>query len=241
MIWSVYLFAFLSIYILVLSKSGVSFRNAGQSTKEIFKYYRTYGVHMYSGTLFFAGAMTLSSIMISYFSENNAGVGFYTLSLAISRPLALIPGVIAITWFRDFSRLKSIPARMITATSLMTVITLLMLFILTKPFVSFFYGENFLPLIPLTYISGIGMALHGMAGFFSRYLEAGGSGRAVRNISIITGVTILVLNFLLIPGMAETGAAVTLVLSGIVYIAGMLFYYLRLTGKKKIYTFGRNK
>ncbi len=240
-IWSVYLFAFLSIYIIVLIKTGFSFRHIRQSTTTILGYYRTYGVHLYSGSLVFAGALALSGILISYFSDDNTGVGFFALSLAISRPLALIPGVIATTWFRDFASLGSIPPRMTFLTSVMTLLTLILLYLLTGPFISFFYGESFLPLIQITYISGTGMALHGMAGFFTRFLEARGRGRAVRNANMLTGLSVFGSNLLLIPVYAEKGAAISLILSGFIYLAGVLFYYHRLAGNEKIHTFGRDK
>ncbi len=240
-IWPVYLIAFLGVYIIVLTKTGVSVRNVRQRIGTILGYYRTYGVHLYSGTLFFAGSLALSGILISYFSDDNTGVGFFALSLAISRPLALIPGVIATTWFRDFASLKNIPARMIFGAAAMTVLALILLFLLAGPFVSFFYGEDFLPLIPLTYIAGAGMALHGMAGFFSRFLEAGGQGKAVRNTNMATGLANLGFNIWLIPQYGESGAAYSLIISGLVYMAGIVFYYRRLAGNKKIHTFGRDK
>jgi hypothetical protein len=58
--------------------------------------------------LFYAGSLSLTGILISYFSPDNTGVGFLALAFAISRPLELVPNAIATAYFKDFSTQKAL-------------------------------------------------------------------------------------------------------------------------------------
>ena len=226
-IWAIYLLAFLVIYLFVFFRIRISFKNLGKRMQEIRSHHQSYGVHLYVGNLFSAGAISLTGILISYFSPDNTGVGFFALAVAISRPMAMIPGVVATTWFKDFADKQSIPARLAFVTALLTLFALAGLYLLAGPFVRVFYSDAFLPVIPLVHLAGIGMALYGGGIFFSRFLEAHGHGKPVRNIHIAMGLTLLVTNLLLIPQFDVTGAAIAMILASAVYALGMWYHYVK--------------
>ncbi len=224
-IWAIYLLAFLVVYLFVFFRIRVSFNNLGKRMQEIRAHHQNYGVHLYVGNLFSAGAISLTGILISYFSANNTGVGFFALAVAISRPMALIPGVVATTWFKDFAEKQSIPARLASVTILLTLFAFAGLYLLAGPFVRFFYSDAFLPVIPLVHLAGIGMTLYGAGIFFSRFLEAHGHGKPVRNIHIAMGMALLTGNLLLIPTLGVTGAAIAMIIASAVYAGGMWWHY----------------
>ncbi len=226
-IWPVYLGAFFLVYAFVFARIRLSFRNLGARMRSIWQHQRNYGVHLYVGSLFSAGAISLTGILISYYSADNAGVGFFILAVAMARPLAMIPGVIATTWFKDFSTQQRASGKLLLSTLLLSLSALLALWLLAGPFIRYFYSEEFLPVVGLVHITGFGMLLYGLGSFFNRFLEARGRGKAVRNINIATGLSLLAANLLLIPSVGPQGAAVAMGLSSGVYLSGMSWFYTR--------------
>lgn len=226
-IWPVYMFAFLSVYVLVLVRIRVSFRNLKERMGAIRKHHRTYGIHLYTGILFSAGAISLTGILLSYFSDDNTGVGFFTLAVAIARPMALIPGVIATTWFKDFASQERMGRKLFLNTMLLSVISLAGLWLLAGPFIRFFYSDDFLPVIFLVHLSGIGMLLYGIGSYYNRFLEAKGQGKSVRNTHIAMGLVLLVSNLILIPVYGPEGAAAAMIIASAVYCTGMWAFYRR--------------
>ncbi len=226
-VWAAYLGAFMLIYVSVLLHIRVSFRRVRQRLHELLRLHRSYGIHLYAGSLVSLGSVALTGVLISYFSDDNSGVGFFMLAIAISRPLALVPGALADTWFKDFASQKRISPQLLGLTLLLSLFGLLALFVLAGPFVRLAYSEEFLPVIRLAYLAGMGMCIYGMAGFFNRFLEAHGRGKAVRNTLIATGLGLLAANLLLIPPHGATGAALAMILSSTLYLGGMAWAYFR--------------
>ena len=232
-IWVLYLLAHISVLLYIIYKVNPLFDDLRQNLNEIWSFNKSYGFDVYVGTAFAVGFSQLTGIIISYFSENNAGVGFYSLAVTISLPLSFIPNVIATTHYKDFSTAIKIPRRLFLTTILLSGSALILTLLVVGPFVKIFYGIQFLPVISLTYIVSFGVVLSGMADFFNRFLGSHGKGKALRNSSIIVGLSLLVFNFTLIPAFGETGAAYTRVVSGLVYILCMYWFYRReLTGNR---------
>ena len=177
---------------------------------------------MYFGSLFNVGFGQLGGLLIGYFAIDNSGVGFYSLALTISEPLSFIPNVIATTHYKEFSVRNKISNRLILITVAVTLSALALNWILVGPFVKYFYGPEFYPVITLTYIVSFGIILNGFGDFFNRFLGAHGHGKALRNSAIIVGLCIMVFNIIFIPLLGAKGAAFTLICSALVYISTML-------------------
>lgn len=229
-VWPAYLLAFLTIYALIFGRIRISFRNLRARMQTIWAHNRHYGIHLHIGHLFANGAIALTGILISYFSPDNRGVGFFFLALAISRPLALIPGVIAATWFKDFARQQRASRALTGFTILLSLTAFAALLLLAGPFIRLVYTDDFLPVINLVHLTGTAMLLHGIASFYNRFLEAHGHGIVVRNVFIATGLSLLAVNLLLIPGYGVHGAAIAMIISSVVYLAGCLWGYVRVVG-----------
>jgi O-antigen/teichoic acid export membrane protein len=219
------------IYIYLLKKIKPSLKNLKLRTTEIWNFNKTFGFNVYVGTLFNVAMASLSGLMISYFGINNSGVGYYSLALTIAEPLSFIPNVIATTHYKDFSERTSISKRLMMTTIAVTISILILCWLLVGPFIRVFYGSKFLPVINLTIIGSIGVLLGGFADFFNRFLGAHGRGKSLRNSAILVGVITMICNFTLIPSMNETGAALTQICSGLVYLLTMLWFYLKLVSK----------
>lgn len=212
----------------VLKKINPSFRNFNARVQEIIHYNKVYGFNVYIGSLFAVGFSQLTGILISYFATDNSGVGYYSLAVTIAAPLAFIPNVIATTHYKDFSTSKRVSKKLLNITLVISFSALLCAILLVGPFVKIFYGSEFVSVIRLTYIVSFGILLNGLGDFFNRFLGSHGEGKALRNSAFIVGLSVLMLNLILIPSYGELGAAFTTFFSGLIYFVCMYIYYRRL-------------
>jgi O-antigen/teichoic acid export membrane protein len=223
-----YFFGYVLNSVYIIYRIKPSFKNLKARIDEIIHYNKTYGFNVYLGSVFAVGFSSLTGVLISYFSTDNSGVGYYSLATTIAGPLALIPNVIATTHYKDFSTLESVPRKLLLVTVLVSSAALFLTLILVKPFIHFLYGPEFLPVVSLTYIVSFGIILNGLADFFNRFLGSHGKGKALRNSAFIVGFSVMILNVILVPWLGVTGAAWTTFFSGIVYFICIYWYYRRL-------------
>lgn len=223
-----YLLTNILVYLYIIHKIRISFKNIRVRIRELFQYNRTYGFNVYLGSLSSTGFSQLTTILISYFAVNNSGVGFYSLALTIAAPLGLIPNVIATTHYKDFSTKTKIPSKLVFVTIGLSIAALLLTFLLVNPFITYLYGPEFKPVISLTYIVSFGTILSGFADLINRFLGSHGKGKALRNTAFVVGFSLMILNFSLIPKYGETGAAYAQLFSGFTYAIFMYWYYKKL-------------
>ena len=224
-VWTIFWSTQIIVYLYVFRRIKPSFANIKSRVVDIVRLDKEFGIQVYFGSLFSTAFTALMPIFLSYFGEDNAGVGFYTLSLMLSQPLSFIPVVVATSHYQKFADYKSIPRKLMMTTFLVSITAMLFLWIIVTPFVNIFYTPEFSPVIYLTIISSIGTLLYGISDFFSRYLMAQGRGKSLRNSSFIVGFATLAMSVALIPWIHETGAAIVHVGAGLIYFIIILYYY----------------
>ena len=226
-VWSSFLATQLMVYMFILRKMRPSFKNAKERISEIWQCNKEYGEHVYIGNLFSTAFSALMPVILSMVSDTNSGVGFYSLSLTLSAPLSFIPIVIATSHYQQFAKYDSIPRKILVFTIGISIVALVGLWALVGPFVSICYTKEFSPVIMLTIITSIGTLLYGLSDFFSRFLMAKGMGKLLRNSSFIVGFTTFFSSLITIPLFQATGAALTHMAAGIVYLIIIVVYYKR--------------
>ncbi len=229
-----YLLTFIVFYVLALWRIRPSFKNLKSNLNVIWEHNKNYGFDVYIGSLFAVGIANLATLIISNYDpiNSNEGVGFFNLAITFTAPLALIPNIIATTHYKEFAGLQKIPLKLFKTTILLTLGSLIILWVAIGPFIDLFYGKQYHSAIELTLIISLGIAAHGMADFFNRYLGAHGKGKMLRNSSIVVGVSLLVTNFLFIPIWHEKGAVFARLISGLVYLLNMIYFYKKYTNLK---------
>lgn len=125
--------------------------------------------------------------------------------------------------------MQKIPLKLFKNTILITIGSLVILCVFIGPFIDLFYGKQYYSAIELTIIVSLGITAHGMADFFNRYLGAHGKGKMLRNSSVLVGISLLFANFLFIPIWHEKGAVYARLISGLVYLINMIYYYKKYT------------
>lgn len=210
------------VYIVIILKLNVSFKNFKKRFKEIWFHNKTFGLNVYLGSVFAVGFAQLTEILISYFGVDNSGVGFYSLAITFTLPLTFIPNTIATTHYKDFSTSKNIPRKLFLITLILSLLSLVGLWLIVPPFVNYFYGIEFSSVASLNFIVSFGVIAHGFGDFFNRYLGANGQGKTLRNTSIYVGISMMLFNLLFIPQWGENGAAYAKLITGFIYL-GIIF------------------
>ncbi len=115
----------------------------------------------------------------------------------------------------------------VAITLLPTILSPGAIFVLAGPFIRHFYSDDFLPVINLVHVAAPAMFLYGCGVFLNRFLEAHGRGVAIRNSFILTGLSLLAANLILIPDFGPEGAAMAMVIASSIYLAAMVVSYKR--------------
>ena len=223
--WGLYISMQAITCIYIFYKINLSFKNIKTVMHEIWQYNKTYGIHVYIGGAFSTSVASLSGILISYFAENNSEVGFYSLALSLSAPLSFIPNAIATTNYREFAAHSRIPKKLTQLTLLLTSLSLIALWFIVPPFISYFYTDKFKPVVYLNLIVSITLACYGMADYYNRFLGSHGHGKLLRNTSFIFGSLILIFSVVFIPRFGARGAAFARLFGGVAYLLCMFYYY----------------
>ncbi|MFO7810014.1 MAG: oligosaccharide flippase family protein [Candidatus Delongbacteria bacterium] len=201
------------------------FANIKLHLKEIFTENKSYGFHVYIGSLFGVASTHFGPILLSYFSLDNVDVGYFSLALMSAMPLALIPSIAGTTMFKEFANRNRIPAKVTYVTLSISAGTLVLFFLLIKPAVFLLYTKDFAGVIPLAYIVAFAQIFHGFGDYHNKFLGAHGQGKKMRNGAIAVGVSNLIGFVTLVPFFGALGAAYTKLFSGIIYTSSMVYFY----------------
>ena len=171
----------------------------------------------------------LAGISLGYFNEDNSEVGFYTLALTVTTPLAALPAIVGTTYFKKFATQPAIPKKVILATVALTFTSCILFILLIHPVVEFLYSESYAIVGTYASILSVGYCIHGLGDMFNRYLCSHGQGVSVRNASIANGIFKLLGYTFLVWLFNTNGAIATTIICDVVYFLCLIFYYIKFT------------
>ena len=161
------------------------------------------------------------------FNEDNTEVGFYTLALTVTSPIATLPAVIGTTYFKRFATQSRIPAKVLKGSILLTVGSCILFILLIKPVVVFLYSEAYSRVGTYAMWLAVGFSFHGFGDMINRYLGSHGQGKAIRNSSIANGLFKIFGYTVLVYYFNTAGALLTNVLCSVLYCVLLIYYYRR--------------
>lgn len=212
------------VTILMILTLKPRFAQLKKHLNDIWQENRVNGSHVYVGSLASVATAQLIGIALGYYADMES-VGYYSLALVVTTPLQFIPMVIGTTLFKSFVNRPSISSRTILATMLPTAGSLIIFWLIIDRVVILFYSDKYLPVVSFSRILAIGMAFHGLGGFFNRFLGAHGKGKELRNAALSTGGIILLGCLVLLPCYGALGAAVVRTFSSFVFFMVTGLYY----------------
>lgn len=213
------------VYVLVIISTRPKFSDFKNNWSKLKKENKDYGLQLYIGSLVMVATNYLAGISLGAFNSDNSEVGFYTLALTITAPLATLPAIIGTAYFKQFASQPSIPSKVLKASVLMTLASLIAFVSIIRPLVGFLYPDNYS--VVGTYASwlALGYCVHGLGDMINRYLGSHGQGKAIRNSSIINGLFKVFGYIVLVYFFSTKGAIVTTIICSFMYTLSLCFYY----------------
>ena len=190
----------------------------------LFEENKRYGFPVYIGMLFGIASTQLGTIAIGYLIDN-VNLGYYSLASTITMPLMMIPSVVGTSFFKEYSTRDSISQKATTITIILSLVSLFLFLLLIKEVFNLLYTKRFSASISLSYFISFGAVFHGFGDYYNRFLGAHGLGKQLRNSAIAVGLINLFGFIVLVYLFGVRGAAITRVLSGLIYFLTMFFTY----------------
>lgn len=217
------------VYIGIIVATRPSFNNLRPVWKQLSEENHRYGIQLYIGSLVMVSTNYLAGISLGYFNTDNSEVGFYTLALTVTAPLAALPAIIGTAYFKKFATQPCIPRKVIVVTVAMTMVTCVFFVLLIHPIVRFLYSEKYAVVGTYASILSLAFCIHGLGDMFNRYLCSHGQGVSVRNASIANGI-FKILGYTVLVALFNTqGVIATTIICDVVYFVCLIYYYIRFT------------
>lgn len=220
-----YFISYAIVYIYVLWKIKPLFTNLNIAFKNVWKANSEFGFNIYLGSLFSVGASQLTGLIISFLGNNNVEVGYFNIANQICLPLTLVPNIISTVYFKEFATSKAIDKKLFKLILFISFAAFICLFFFSRKIIIFMYGIEYVAAAEILLFLSVGALLYGIADFFSRFLFANGRGKELRNSAFVIGVSLSVMNFVLIKYYDAVGAAYARIFSGFIYAILMYCYY----------------
>lgn len=221
-----------AVLVAIVVSTRPSFRNLKPLFADLRQENRSYGIHLYLGSLAMVAMNYLSGVTLGIFNDDNANVGFFTLALSLAQPIAYLPGIVGTTFFKQFVHEPCIPRRVMMVTLGITVVTCVGFVVLIGPVVSL-YNASYRVVAPYAAWLALGFSVHGIGDMVNRYLGSHGQGRSIRDSSFVCGAVKIAGSVLLVWLWNVEGAILTAILSSTVYTVSLYLKYLRFVKSKK--------
>ncbi|HET8677956.1 MAG TPA: lipopolysaccharide biosynthesis protein [Blastocatellia bacterium] len=193
--------------VLTLARLRPRFDDLSRYIKVTLKEARGYGANVYLARLTGAVATQVDNLVVTYFAGTPM-LGLYALAQKLSNPISTISRTLAITRFRAFAKLDSIPKRITRWNAVVLVVLAIGLAVL---------GPFALKILFPKYVGASNLLLpfaaFGLfAGLFQPYnmfLASHGRGAEMRNIAVTVSLATLAGLLLTVPRYGVVGAAWT--------------------------------
>ena len=213
------------ILAILIFKNAPQFSSLKNTLRKLRIENKNYGLQVYYGSLANVSIQNIAGVSLGILGTDNTFVGFYTLALTVTTPLMMLPNVIGTTYFKQFAHQKRIPHKVINATYLMSVVTMIGFCLLIYPVVNILYSEAYSKVAFYASMMAIGFTLQGLGDVYNRFLGAHGLGNYLRNAAFFSGgIAFIGYTFGVYYG-GITAAIITRILSSVIYFLVMFFYY----------------
>lgn len=203
------------------------FTHLGSEIRLIFREVREYGRDIYLGRVVDGMTTGLDRMLLSYF-HGMVPVGFYSIALTMSTPISMPSKAMAQSAYRRFVSDDAIAGRLLLLNVLWCTLGAVLLLAACQLLIPLFFTDRYsASLVVLPWLMA-GFALAGLNHPYHAFLAAHRQGRSIRIMSMTSSGVNIALNFVLIPGMGMTGAALAFLATYLVNIMMNLHFYRRL-------------
>jgi O-antigen/teichoic acid export membrane protein len=201
-----------------------TFNRLGEEMRLVFREVREFGREVYFGRV--ADGMTtgLDKMLLSFF-HGMAPVGYYSIAMTMSTPISMVGKAVSHSAYRRFVTDGGIATRLLVFNLLWCTGGALLLLAACQFLIPIFFTDRYSASLAVLPWIVAGFALAGLNHPYHAFLAAQRQGRAIRIMSISTSSVNIVLNLVLIPGLAMTGAAIAFIATyGLNILMNLHFY-----------------
>lgn len=207
-----------------LARMRPSFGAALHYVRLALKETRGYGFNLYIARVSGIASSRSDQLAIGYFLAGTAPLGMYAIAQKFSNPIAMMGRSLAVTRFRTFARLTSVPAR-ITRWNALALVAAAVALVLFGPLVLKFFFPKYSEAAPLLIPFAMMNLCVGLFQPYNIFLASHGRGVELRNIVLIVGVATVAALIVTVPRFGISGAAWTCAASmALDYILHVYYY-----------------
>jgi O-antigen/teichoic acid export membrane protein len=201
-----YLGAIGAATIFAMARLGPRLRDSAAFARLAIKEARRFGLNIYLARILAVASSRADQLLIAYFIISPVPLGVYSIVQKFSNPIIMLGRSLAVTRYRAFAKLESVPRRIIRWNALITLTAAAGLVIV---------GPTAIRLLLPQYSEGTGMLLPfaltslfaGLFQPFNIFLQSHGRGAELRNIVLFTGLASLAGLVAAVPRWGILGAA----------------------------------
>lgn len=202
---SLYSFATVVVTLSLILKAAPSAQAWREQKAILIEETKRYGFRVYLGRLIGMAAYNLDSLILAAYFGSTA-VGNYAIMLFFVTPISAFSEAFLSASFKRMAGEQKIPAKVYWINSL-GLAGLVGTYLFLGAFVFEFLFQKYQESLPLMYPLAATMVMTGLTKPYNAFLSIKGEGKKLQATAIALAVSSLLFNFLLIPTLAEMGAA----------------------------------
>jgi len=200
------------------------FSHLQENIQTILNKTKEYGFHLYIGQIADQSTQQLNGLLIPLF-VNTTQLGFFSLALMITNPIAGMSRSLATSLFRDFAHASKIPEKVIYYNMAWLGSCVIGLNIFGSFIIGLLFSKNFLPAAQLILPLSIAIFFQGMYQPYNVFLSSKMRGKWLRSMSIMMSFVNFTSVLILVPILGTIGAAISLILGNSSFFFSSLYYY----------------
>ncbi|HMO60622.1 MAG TPA: oligosaccharide flippase family protein [Ferruginibacter sp.] len=221
-----YYVTYLAVFAYYVIADKKIFKRKSPELTELIEQNKSYGVHLYYGSLWNVGATYLLPILIGLFNINNEEVGPFTLASSFIMPFSLLPAVLGTAYFKEFMTIDTIPAAAFKKVLLASFGLIAVTWLTIDYVIDIFLGEKYASIGFLVKFGAFAALLQGLGDFVNKFLSAKGRSPYIKKVAVAVGTIQLIASLFLIKWLSSTGAMLAKTIGSAAYF-GCLYYYYR--------------
>lgn len=198
------------------------FRNLGSGMRKLLYETKSYGFHIYVGSVAHEIFFHADKLVVSFYLEENS-MAWYGLAYMLTFPLSHFSNALSTTLFNRFASSKRIDRRIHWSNIGFVTVSVICFLALREYIIIHLFSVNYLPAVDLMLPLALAFGFSGLSKPFTLFLMARGEGKLVRNITVTIPVFTVLANIVLIPSYGISGAAWVAFFA---YLADLILFYL---------------
>lgn len=217
-----YLISILIITVLISVLIRPRFFQLTEGYRSIYREIKNFGLYLYFANMFSSLSLHADKLILAYFLDARQ-LAYYSLAYTLTAPLQYFSQALTTSAYKNFAHYQRIPKRHLAINTLVALSSAVVLIVLSEFIIIHLFSEEFAPSIPVFIVLTIAFAVSALSVPYTMFFKAQGRGKAIRNITMIVQITLLLLTIFLVPWIGIIGAAVAALTS---YLLDYILYWI---------------